>query len=51
MEDEDKAAFAAAVDEWRAEKKAGKGEAKIIEVGGGFTASDRRQDASASALD
>jgi hypothetical protein len=38
MEDEDKASFTAAVNEWRADKAAGKGEAKIIESGGGFGA-------------
>jgi hypothetical protein len=36
MEEEDQKNFALAVDNWRAEKKAGKGEAKIVEVGGGF---------------
>ena len=36
MEEEDQKNFALAVDKWRAEKKAGKGEAKIVEAGGGF---------------
>ena len=36
MEDEDKVSFAAAVEEWREEKNAGRGEAKIVESGGGF---------------
>ena len=48
-ENEDKAAFSAAVEEWRAEKKAGKGEAKIIESGGGFAASGQASDSTLSA--
>lgn len=36
MEVENQAKFTAAVEEWRKDKKAGKGEAKIVEVGGAF---------------
>ena len=36
IEEEDRAAFQSAVEEWRKDKKAGGGEAKIIESGGGF---------------
>ena len=36
VEAEEAAAFAAAVSEWRAERAAGRGEAKVVEVGGSF---------------
>ena len=38
MEAEDAAAFASAVAEWRAEREAGGGAARIVELGGGFAA-------------
>ena len=41
MEDQQKREFTAAVEEWRTEKKAGRGEAVIMETGGDFAASKK----------
>ena len=40
MEAEDAASFAAAVADWRSEKAAGRGEAKVMEAGGGFSGTE-----------
>lgn len=43
MEAEDAAAFASAVASWRAERQAGRGEARIVEAGGLFAAQPAEQ--------